>query len=225
MFWPACCGFRNLTCHPLFLSAIQQLWSASVFLQGVRSFLPFSFLFTPILQKVSYLLTYLQSGMIERVSFYKSTSGFARYLLESGNYSSVLITGHSLGAGLTLITGAQVGIQAVAFSAPNALIARKRFGITPAELNRFTYNIIPERDPVAMVDDPAKTVTRIECRSPENMLQCHSHIRTLCELMYTCGSGDRPVLCECVSKFGYPKPKPKANATRTFDEACFGAIP
>jgi hypothetical protein len=40
----------------------------------------------------------------------------------------------------------------------------------------------------------------------------------LCEIMHTCGTGIRPALCECVTVYGYPEPRPTGN--RTFAEAC-----
>jgi lipase ATG15 len=174
-----------------------------------------------MLHRVSSLLSNLQSGTIEKVSFYKSTTNFVRYVQNSGNYSSVAITGHSLGGGLAIISGAQTGVQAIGISAPNALISRRRFDITPDDIERYTFNVIPDRDPVAAADDPAKTIQRIECRAPENKrFDCHFKLRSLCEIIYTCGSGSRPVPCECVKCFGYPEPLPNANTTISFEEAC-----
>ena len=198
-----------------------QLWSASIFLQMVRSGLPFGAMYTPMLHRVSKLLSNLQSGTIERVSFYRSTTRFVEFVKKSGNFSSVAITGHSLGGGLALISGAQTHVQAIGISAPNAMIARERFGITPDELNRYTFNVIPDQDPIAMADDPVNTIQRIQCRADKNRrFDCHTSERSICELMYMCGSGSRPVLCECVSVFGYPEPDPNPNTTRTFKESC-----
>lgn len=42
--------------------------------------------------------------------------------------------------------------------------------------------------------------------------------RSVCEINYRCGTNGRPVVCKCVSQFGYPKPE--QNGTRSFEEAC-----
>jgi len=63
----------------------------------VRAALPFGGIFNPILDNLIDILTQLQSGTLDRLAFYESTSAFVNYLKDSGNYSMVVITGHSLG--------------------------------------------------------------------------------------------------------------------------------
>jgi len=129
---------------------------------------------------------------------------------------------NSLGGGIALISGAQTGLTSIGISAPNALLSRHTFGITEQALKTHTFNVIPNRDPVPKIDDVSDLYQRIECRTePNNFLGCHDSGRTLCELQYMCGSGDRPVICSCVQKFGYPKPTQIGN--RTFEEACIEA--
>lgn len=131
----------------------------------------------------------------------------------------VLFQQNSLGGGIALISGAQTGLTSIGISAPNALLSRRTFGITKQALKTHTFNVIPNRDPVPRIDDVSDLYQRIECRTdPANFLGCHNVGRTLCELQYMCGSGDRPTLCSCVQKFGYPKPTQLGN--RTFEEAC-----
>jgi lipase ATG15 len=58
-----------------------------------------------------------------------------------------------------------------------------------------------------------------KCDAPKNNLfGCHSMWRSVCEINYRCGTNGRPVVCKCVSQFGYPEPV--QNGTRTFEEAC-----
>lgn len=58
-----------------------------------------------------------------------------------------------------------------------------------------------------MIDDVARLYQNVNCTAASNQLvACHSISRTLCEILYTCGSGERPVLCECVFDYGYPEP-------------------
>ena len=62
-------------------------------------------------------------------------------------FDTVQVTGHSLGGGLSMITGAQAGIAAIGLSGPNALISGRSFEppINAEQLNRYAFNIIPNR--------------------------------------------------------------------------------
>jgi hypothetical protein len=135
-----------------------------------------------------------------------------------------LLRVRSLGGGLAIITGAQTGIVAIALSGPNAMLSRKMFDppITADDLDSQTFNIIPDRDVVPMLDDRAQNFQLIRCETDlSDFVGCHDSTRSLCEIMYTCGSGDRPVLCECVRTFNYPLPVPKdPDSTVTFAEVC-----
>jgi lipase ATG15 len=72
-----------------------------------------------------------------------------------------------------------------------------------------------------MIDDVAQNFQQIRCQAGlTDVIGCHNSIRSLCEISFSCGSRDRPVLCACVTEFGYPEPKPKAGTNRTFSEAC-----
>lgn len=53
-----------------------------------------------------------------------------------------------------------------------------------------------------------------------DVVGCHTALRSLCEIMYTCGSGNRPIICECVYEFDYPEPERVTDQNITFDEAC-----
>ncbi|CAB9517467.1 Lipase (class 3) [Seminavis robusta] len=212
------------THNPWDMFADGQLWGAAVLLQLVRAVLPFGYIFDPILHHMVTISSFLQSGSLDKMSFYRSTTDFANHLTSSSNFSSVLLTGHSLGGGLAIISGAQAELQAVAVSGPNAKISRNRLNVTVENLERYTFNIKPDRDPVAMVDDPTKNLQQIECTAPHNELfACHNIRRSLCEGMYTCGTKGRPVVCECATLFGYPEPKALDNNTISFAEACTGA--
>ncbi len=131
---------------------------------------------------------------------------------------------HSLGGGLALITGAQAKVSAVGFSAPNAKLSRDTFvgksqlplPVSLYDLNTYTFNVVPNRDPIPMIDDKANLYQHINCTASSNdFAGCHSIVRSICELQYTCGSKAsflentyRPVPCECVLEYGYPSPTP-----------------
>lgn len=74
-----------------------------------------------------------------------------------------------------------------------------------------------------MLDDKADQFQAIRCQSEAwDFVGCHFSKRSLCEVSYTCGTGNRPAICECYTDYGYPKPE--FNATdgeeNTFDEIC-----
>ena len=205
-----------------------QLWSAAGIFQGLRILLPLGNIWTPILHRMIRLISYLSSESANRVAFYRQTTQFVEFLQDSNVYDSIQVTGHSLGGGLSIITGAQTGVPAVALSGPNALLSRDSFDptITKDALNTWTFNIVPDRDIVPRLDDVAKLNQHIRCTAPANdFAACHDGRRSLCEIIYSCGTNNRPALCDCVTEFGYPKPVLKdATSTKTFAEECAALI-
>ena len=88
-----------------------QLWSAAALLQIHRELLPIGAAWTPILDELINAITTIESASIESVSFYKDTTAFVKWLLnQNKTYVGVGVTGHSLGGGLSIITGAQTGV-------------------------------------------------------------------------------------------------------------------
>jgi lipase ATG15 len=200
-----------------------QLWGAAALMQALRALLPLGEIWTPIIAQLIQVINTVESSSIERVSFYKVTTKFVKYLQKETDYIGVGVTGHSLGGGLAIITGAQTMTPAVALSGPNAMLTRRSLDppVSSGDLDSQTFNIIPERDVVPMLDDVAQNFQHIRCNTGANdPIGCHDSTRSLCELLFTCGSKKRPTLCECVQLFGYPEPDPTGN--RTFDEACPG---
>lgn len=85
-----------------------------------------------------------------------------------------------------MITGAQTENPAVALSGPNTIITRNTWEpkVCIDALNKLTFNIIPDRDPVAAIDDPAKNYQRIACLAPtSNFVDCHTATRSLCDIL------------------------------------------
>lgn len=68
-----------------------------------------------------------------------------------------------------MITGAQTQTPAIGLSGPNTIITRKTLEppVTVDNLNKYTFNIIPDRDPVPAIDDPANNYQRIACVSKQ----------------------------------------------------------
>ena len=86
----------------------------------------------------------LQGQALERVSFYILTTEFAKYMKNHPDFVDIQVTGHSLGGGLAMITGAQASVPAVGVSGPNALISGRSFKppVTPEKMNQYTFNIV-----------------------------------------------------------------------------------
>lgn len=76
-----------------------------------------------------------------------------------------------------MITAAQTQIPAITISSPNALLSRGTFGPTPVTesgLAKYTFNVIPDRDIVPLMDDVSQNFQKINCRAPLNRPhQCH----------------------------------------------------
>ena len=133
------------------LMADAQLWIAAGLFQGLRFFLPFSEIFTPILNQMVWMVSQLETTAIMKVSFYRETTAFVYYLKNRGA-RTIEITGHSLGknfayhftkfalcfsqliaiysytgGGLAIITGALSRTNAVAISGVNAKLSRDTF--------------------------------------------------------------------------------------------------
>ena len=200
-----------------------QLWSAAAVFQALRFLLPMGEIWDPLLHRVDNVISWLESATINRVAFYRQTTEFTNFLKTDPAYSNLQVTGHSLGGGLAIITGAQTGVAAVALSGPNAMISRLTFSppLTTTALDTKTFNIIPDRDVVPRIDDVAKLHQNIRCTAPTgDFIGCHDGRRSLCEILHSCGTQNRPALCECVTLFNYPPPVPKSGTTRTFNQAC-----
>jgi len=70
-----------------------------------------------------------------------------------------------------------------------------------------------------MIDDRAQNFQEIRCEAGlADFIGCHDSTRSLCEIIWSCGTNNRPAICECVTMYGYQEPI--QNGTLTFKEAC-----
>lgn len=185
-----------------------QLWSAAALGQWIRAIMPVGSAFTPILAYLVEIVSSIASGHLDSVAFYKQTSAFVKHVNDQnytdtlgGKYKHIMVTGHSLGGGLAMISGAQQKVPAVALSGPNAVLSRRTFSpqFSKEDLEKYTFNIVPDRDIVPRLDDLSQNYQRINCRSPLNdPVSCHFATRSICEILLSCGSKGRPIPCECV---------------------------
>jgi len=167
-------------------------------------------------------VAFIQPDRLQEVALYQQTSDLIRLLQTSGYFRKLHITGQSLGGGISLISGAQTEIPAIAISGPNLKLSRLTFRpeISLDAVNEYLFNVIPDRDIIPRIDDPGPLYQRIECRAPYNDIWgCHSAQRSLCEILYQCGSLDRPPLCDCATKYGYPEPR-QVRGNLTFTDLC-----
>lgn len=204
-----------------FLVDARLYYSAALF-QLVQSAMPFGFAFDALINFCVNRLSDLEAASVKKAAYYVETTAFVKFLQKSGKYTKLSITGHSLGGGLALITGAQTQIRAIAISGPSAVMGRS--AITPSisldDIKKYTYAVIPSRDLVPTIGGDHMNSASIKCRADVNdSLACHFAKRSLCELMYTCGNVERPVYCECVS-MGYPEPTAIDGSAETLESAC-----
>lgn len=170
------------------------------------------------------MISFFQRGSVEKISFYKVTTPFAEQLKSDPSFDNLQLTGHSLGGGLAMISSAQSEIPSVALSGPNAILSGRSFQpkVFPDHLNRYTLNILPDRDLVPRFDDRADNIQKIRCKAPDyDFAGCHSCSRSFCEIVYTCGNQNRPAVCDCVFVYGYDPPvADDANEKRSFAQVC-----
>lgn len=196
--------------------------------QLVREFLPFGQVWNPVIPHLIRSIVRMESEAIDEVSFYKDTRKFVAHIksqVDEGIYTGFAVVGHSLGGGLAIINGAQEGIKSFALSGPNAMLLRKSLDptVSPEDLDMFTFNVIPEYDAIPIIDDHAQNTQEIRCNAEDSKTTaCHDAQRSICEIIYSCGTGPRPALCDCAARFGYPPPMPKnaSNSAATFEDAC-----
>mmetsp|Transcript_1720 Transcript_1720/g.3672 ORF Transcript_1720/g.3672 Transcript_1720/m.3672 type:complete len:1099 (+) Transcript_1720:92-3388(+) len=208
-----------------------KLWYSSALFQLFRGAIPFGGAFNPLIRFSVSALSLLETAIIKKVAYYPETTKFIEYLKDSGKYNNIVITGHSLGGGVAIISGAQTHTKAVGLSAPNTVLGRDTVTpkITLDDLEKYTFNIIPERDIFPVIGDNLNA-ENIKCRARVmdtfSLDGCHACGRSLCEILYICGTVARPVPCECVSMFEYPEPvEISGGEAKNFAQVCPIIVP
>ena len=149
--------------------------------------MPLGHLWTPIYYKLVQIANAVQSSNLREISYYRTTSKFVNDVQNGwgdNNFTSLRVTGVSLGGGVAIITGAITEASTVAISGPNAMLSRQTFDppLTIEQLNSRVLHVVPERDLIANIDDPANLYQTIECRAPKyDLFGCHSMYRSLCD--------------------------------------------
>lgn len=101
--------------------------------------------------------------------------------------ATVVLTGHSLGAGLASIVASHQALPSFVFSSPGLGYSVYNYNLTMPSVMQRMANVIPMSDPVAQFDYQLGTEFHIPCDagSPGD---CHSIDRTLNTLVQICGA-------------------------------------
>lgn len=118
--------------------------------------------------------------------------GYVRDLLASvrslrASYpnSTIVLAGHSLGGGLSVLVGSNFDYPSISFSGPGTVLTGYKIGMDGTSYDT-SFTIIPDRDVVPRVDYHVGTVQNIRCSAP-SAPGCHSIATTCCELLRSCG--------------------------------------
>lgn len=98
----------------------------------------------------------------------------------------VVLTGHSLGAGLANIVGTRTRTRSVTFAPPGIFHSRLKFGIDESQdLDRALISVVVRNDVVSMIDKQSGSLAYLPCgRFP---LICHSMTRIAVKFQEACG--------------------------------------
>ncbi|CAH0487235.1 unnamed protein product [Peronospora farinosa] len=111
----------------------------------------------------------------------------------------VVLTGHSMGGGIARLVGSIVGTTSVTFSPPGIVqsysklvhhIGGTSMKVDRASLHHRNVAVVPEYDPITMIDAQAGMIQKISCDTPHLSMQlsCHMLEGTICNLVEHCGS-------------------------------------
>ena len=102
----------------------------------------------------------------------------------------VLITGHSLGGGLSKMAGARFGIRSFSFNGPGLIYSRGKVGdngVDVEDINRSAVNIVLQGDVVSLIDRLGGSIHRLKCHDG-SFSTCHKidtimeELRTQCRM-------------------------------------------
>ena len=110
------CSVNHLIATLSCLQTDAQLWGGAALFGMLREVLPAGSLWTPIIHQLLNVLSFVETDSLSKIALYKQTSSFIQFLQQSGNYTTLHITGHSLGGGISIVSGAQTGIPGTLLS-------------------------------------------------------------------------------------------------------------
>ena len=115
-------------------------------------------------------------------------------------FGNIIITGHSLGGGLAKLLGRLENKQAIALSGPGINAFHNLWGYEGYSENFEISGIdlVPDMDLVPRVEISGGTVYRIICKN--GVFNCHSKVRSLCEVLIMCKNPNRYEYCKNIAE-------------------------
>lgn len=138
----------------------------------------------------SRIMTLPIEAMVSSTSTYHYTSGLLEIInkdiAKSKEKRDIIVTGHSLGGGLSKIVGINLGVQSVAYSGPGITPLEYLFrgeGIGPYFKSTF-IDIIPDKDIVPRFEVSGGIRYRLLCAF--GITSCHNILSSLCMMGIIC---------------------------------------
>ena len=95
-----------------------QLWLYVGLMEIFLDLFPAGRLFHSILDEIVRATGFLENQRLQELQMTNHTTELVKYMTESGGFdkSKLTLTGHSMGGGITLVTGAQTNVTAISLS-------------------------------------------------------------------------------------------------------------
>jgi len=191
-----------------------EIWSEALILQAYLWIFPLGSVYESIFSTIVSIVHVAQtfsSPSIDSDAYRFYGASIVEYIREiEASRSEVVITGHSLGGGLSQLIGSALGKRIVAFSAPGILYTRGKYGLEIDEVRDKSFNIQPQRDIVPIVDVQPLARTRILCPLSLSLFECHGITNTICEITRLCGDPRGRIISEprdgVLTEYTCPKP-------------------
>jgi lipase ATG15 len=97
-----------------------------------------------------------------------------------------LITGHSLGGGLSKMAGARFGIRSFSFNGPGLVYSRGKVGkdgVDLDDINRSVVNVVLQGDLVSLIDSLGGSINKLTCHH-DSFQTCH-RLKTVVDELHT----------------------------------------
>eukprot|EP00796_Vickermania_ingenoplastis_P007218 gene7218-5071_t len=136
-----------------------------------------------------------------RRDFFIDIYNHLAYVGSHSEPSKVLLVGHSMGGSIAAIIGSQMHIQAVSFSAPGILLARKKYHLSALDIHRFVTSVVSSNDLFPSIGRQGGELHHIVCLSSTKET-CHALEFIVGTLWRSCGTlrAKYPLLDDIVLK-------------------------
>jgi hypothetical protein len=100
----------------------------------------------------------------------------------------MLITGHSLGGGLSKMAGARFGIRSFSFNGPGLVYSSGKVGedgVDLDDINRSVVNVVLQGDLVSLIDSLGGSINKLKCHH-DGSFTCHKQKTVVDEIRTQC---------------------------------------